>query len=222
MAIMAELRKQLGQQVKDGAGAGLPRPADPRAERGRRIQAHGRGPRRAGAGQSSSDQTDAWSQNLQKAAQSGRRLHAVPLDLRRNSTWTSTAPRSPRWASRWTTSTRRLEVYLGSLYVNNFNAFGRDWQVNVQAEGDFRNRVDDINLLKVRNNQGQMVPLGALGNVREIGGPIFVNRYNLYTAAADHRQPTARASAPAKSSTPVDEAGRQDAAPLDEPRSGPN
>ena len=77
-----------------------------------------------------------------------------------------------------------LPIYLGSLYVNSFNVFGRQWQVNVQAEGDFRNRERDINLLQVRNNQGQMVPLGALGTVREIGGPIFVNRYNLYTAAA--------------------------------------
>ena len=77
-----------------------------------------------------------------------------------------------------------LQIYLGSLYVNSFNAFGRHWQVNVQAEGDYRNQVEDINLLKVRNNQGQMVPLGALGNIREIGGPIFVNRYNLYTAAS--------------------------------------
>jgi multidrug efflux pump len=76
-----------------------------------------------------------------------------------------------------------LEILLGSLYVNSFNAFGRHWQVNVQAEGSFRNRVEDINLLKVRNNRGEMVPLGALGEVREIGGPIFVNRYNLYTAA---------------------------------------
>lgn len=77
-----------------------------------------------------------------------------------------------------------LEIYLGSLYVNSFNVFGRQWQVNVQAEGDYRNRIDDINLLKVRNNRGEMVPFGALANVREIGGPIFVNRYNLYTAAA--------------------------------------
>ncbi len=77
-----------------------------------------------------------------------------------------------------------LEIYLGSLYVTNFNAFGRHWQVNVQAAGGFRDRVDDVNLLKVRNNQGDMVPLGALGNMHEIGGPIFVNRYNLYTAAS--------------------------------------
>ncbi len=77
-----------------------------------------------------------------------------------------------------------LEIYLGSLYVTNLNAFGRHWQVNIQAEGQFRNGVDDLNLLKVRNNQGQMVPLGTLVNVREIGGPIFVNRYNLFAATA--------------------------------------
>jgi multidrug efflux pump len=76
-----------------------------------------------------------------------------------------------------------LQIYLGSLYVNSFNAFGRLWQVNVQADGVFRNGIEDINLLQVRNNRGEMVYLGALGNVREIGGPIFVNRYNLYTAA---------------------------------------
>jgi len=76
-----------------------------------------------------------------------------------------------------------LGIYLGSSYVNSFNEFGRYWQVTLQAEGQFRSRVDNINLLQVRNNQGLMVPLGTLVNVREIGGPIFVQRYNLYTAA---------------------------------------
>ena len=74
-------------------------------------------------------------------------------------------------------------MYLGSLYVNSFNEFGRHWQVTIQAEGQFRNRVEDINLLQVRNKWGQMVPLGTLVNVREIGGPVSVTRYNLYTAA---------------------------------------
>ena len=78
---------------------------------------------------------------------------------------------------------KTLEIYLGSLYVSNFNEFGRDWQVNLQAEGKFRSRTDNLNLLYVRNNQGLMVPLGTLVTVREIGGPIFVQRYNLYTAA---------------------------------------
>ena len=77
-----------------------------------------------------------------------------------------------------------LGMYLGSLYVNSFNQFGRHWQVTVQLEGDYRNRVEDINLLQVRNKWGQMVPMGTLVNVREIGGPIVVTRYNLYTAAA--------------------------------------
>jgi multidrug efflux pump len=76
-----------------------------------------------------------------------------------------------------------LSMYLGSLYVNSFNEFGRHWQVTVQLEGDYRNRVEDINLLQVRNKWGQMVPMGTLINVKEIGGPISVTRYNLYTAA---------------------------------------
>ena len=74
-------------------------------------------------------------------------------------------------------------MYLGSLYVTSFNEFGRYWQVTLQADGQFRNRVEDINLLQVRNKWGQMVPLGTLVNMREIGGPVMVTRYNLYTAA---------------------------------------
>jgi multidrug efflux pump len=76
-----------------------------------------------------------------------------------------------------------LEIYLGSLYVNSFNEFGRHWQVTVQADRDFRYKVDDIQLLQVRNKQGQMVPIATLVDVQEINGPIFVKRYNLSTAA---------------------------------------
>jgi multidrug efflux pump len=78
---------------------------------------------------------------------------------------------------------KTLSVYLGSLYVTNFNEFGRYWQVNLQAEGQFRSRLADLNLLYIRNKQGLMVPLGTLAHVREVGGPLFVQRYNLYTAA---------------------------------------
>jgi multidrug efflux pump len=77
-----------------------------------------------------------------------------------------------------------LDMYLGSLYVNSYNDFGRHWQVTVQAEGKFRDRVEDINLFQVRNNRGQMVPLGTLVTPRETVGPISVTRYNLYTAAS--------------------------------------
>jgi multidrug efflux pump len=76
-----------------------------------------------------------------------------------------------------------LQSYLGSLYVNSFNEFGRYWQVTVQAEGAYRARVEDINLLQVRNKWGGMVPLGTLVAMRDVGGPVFVTRYNLATAA---------------------------------------
>ncbi len=76
-----------------------------------------------------------------------------------------------------------LQIYLGSLYATNFNQFGRYWQVNLQAEGPYRARVEGINLLQVRNRSGQMVPLGSLVAVREIGGPVFVTRYNLAASA---------------------------------------
>jgi multidrug efflux pump subunit AcrB len=77
-----------------------------------------------------------------------------------------------------------LQVFLGSYYVNNFNEFGRTWQVNIQADPRFRSRVSDILRLQVRNNQGQMVRLGTVLDVRDATGPVMVMRYNLYSAAA--------------------------------------
>jgi multidrug efflux pump len=77
-----------------------------------------------------------------------------------------------------------LQVYLGSYYVNDFNKFGRTWQVVVQAEGPFRNDPEDVKRLKVRSATGDMVPLGALLTIHEIGGPILLMRYNMYPAAA--------------------------------------
>jgi multidrug efflux pump len=77
-----------------------------------------------------------------------------------------------------------LQVYLGSFYVNDFNLYGRTWQVVVQAEGRFRNDPDKVPLLKVRSSRGDMVPLGAVLTIREIGGPILLMRYNMYPAAA--------------------------------------
>jgi multidrug efflux pump subunit AcrB len=77
-----------------------------------------------------------------------------------------------------------LQVYLGSYYVNNFNEFGRTWQVNVQADPRFRSQVSDVRQLQVRNNQGQMVRLGTLLDVRDTSGPVMVMRYNLYSAAS--------------------------------------
>jgi multidrug efflux pump len=76
-----------------------------------------------------------------------------------------------------------LQVYLGSYYVNNFNQFGRTWQVNLQADPQFRDKVPDVRQLQVRNRSGQMVRLGTLLDVRDTSGPVMVMRYNLYSAA---------------------------------------
>jgi multidrug efflux pump len=77
-----------------------------------------------------------------------------------------------------------LQVAMGSYYVNNFNEFGRNWQVNVQAAQQFRADVNDIRQLQVRNNAGQMVRLGTFLDVRDTVGPVMVMRYNMYSAAA--------------------------------------
>ena len=76
-----------------------------------------------------------------------------------------------------------LQIFVGSAYVGNFNAFGRYWQVNIQADGAFRQQVDDLNQLYVRNVSGEMVPLGTLVDVRDSSGPVLIIRYNLYPAA---------------------------------------
>jgi len=76
-----------------------------------------------------------------------------------------------------------LQGYLGSAYVNDFTAFGRNWQVTVQADARFRMRPEDIGRLKVVNEAGRMVPLATLLAVRDSSGPATVNRFNLYPSA---------------------------------------
>ena len=76
-----------------------------------------------------------------------------------------------------------LQVYLGSAYVNDFNRFGRTWQVIAQADAPFRDGVDDIGDLRTRNSAGEMVPIGSMVDIRESYGPDPVIRYNGYPAA---------------------------------------
>ncbi|WP_337174109.1 efflux RND transporter permease subunit [Paludisphaera sp.] len=82
-----------------------------------------------------------------------------------------------------------LQVYLGSLYVNDFNRFGRTWQVNVQGLADFRRERDDLSGLQVRNEDGGMVPLGSLATMRDASGPVLILRYNMYPSAAVNLRP---------------------------------
>jgi multidrug efflux pump subunit AcrB len=82
-----------------------------------------------------------------------------------------------------------LQVYLGSLYVNDFNRFGRTWQVNVQGQADFRKQINDLTGLKVRNSRGGMVPLGSVAKIRDVSGPVMLIRYNLYPSATINLYP---------------------------------
>jgi len=76
-----------------------------------------------------------------------------------------------------------MQTYLGSIYVNDFNRFGRTYEVIAQADTPFRSRPEDIAQLKVRNNQSTMVPLGAMVHVSETTGPDTAMRYNGFRAA---------------------------------------
>jgi multidrug efflux pump len=77
-----------------------------------------------------------------------------------------------------------LQVYLGSLYVNDFNRFGRTWQVNVQGDANFRKQIEDLKQLKIRNESGGMAPLGSMASIRDVSGPVLIMRYNMYPSAA--------------------------------------
>ncbi|MEM4986930.1 efflux RND transporter permease subunit [Collimonas sp. H4R21] len=76
-----------------------------------------------------------------------------------------------------------LQIYLGSLYVNDFNKFGRTFQVRVQADAPFRAHAEDIGLLKARNDRGEMVPLSSLLKMTQSYGPDQAIRYNAFPSA---------------------------------------
>ncbi len=78
---------------------------------------------------------------------------------------------------------RTIQAYMGGLFVNYFNRFGRQWQVYVEAEGEYRNNLDNVGQFYVRNSQGDMVPLSALTKFESRPGPEFTMRYNLYRSA---------------------------------------
>lgn len=76
-----------------------------------------------------------------------------------------------------------LQINLGSIYVNDFNRFGRTWQVVAQADAPFRDQADDITKLKTKNLLGEMVPIGSMVQIKEGSGPDRVTHYNGYLAA---------------------------------------
>jgi hydrophobic/amphiphilic exporter-1 (mainly G- bacteria), HAE1 family len=73
-----------------------------------------------------------------------------------------------------------LQAFLGGAYVNQFNRFGRQWKVYLQAEPEYRASADKINDFYVRNSKGEMTPLGSLVTIRRVSGPEYTNRFNLF------------------------------------------
>jgi HAE1 family hydrophobic/amphiphilic exporter-1 len=84
-----------------------------------------------------------------------------------------------------------LQTFMGSYFVNYFNRFGRQWQVFVQAEGDFRTDAGQVGQFFVKNKDAQMVPLSAFVTPKAISGPEFTMRYNLYRSAQINATPAA-------------------------------
>jgi hydrophobic/amphiphilic exporter-1 (mainly G- bacteria), HAE1 family len=84
---------------------------------------------------------------------------------------------------------KTLQTFMGGYFVNYFNRFGRQWQVFVQADGEYRRNVDQVGQFFVRNKEGGMVPLSALTNSNAISGPEFTMRYNLYRSAQINATP---------------------------------
>jgi HAE1 family hydrophobic/amphiphilic exporter-1 len=78
---------------------------------------------------------------------------------------------------------KTLQTFMGGYFIDYFNRFGRQWQVYVQAEGDYRTRAENLGLFYVRNHDGEAVPLAALTSTKAISGPEFTMRYNLYRSA---------------------------------------
>jgi HAE1 family hydrophobic/amphiphilic exporter-1 len=84
-----------------------------------------------------------------------------------------------------------LQCFMGGTFVNYFNRFGRQWQIYVQAEGNYRTQAEGLRQFYVRNNDGQMVPLSAVTFLRPTSGPEFTLRYNLYRSAQINGSPAA-------------------------------
>jgi HAE1 family hydrophobic/amphiphilic exporter-1 len=78
---------------------------------------------------------------------------------------------------------RTIQAFMGGLFINYFNRFGRQWQVYIEAEGDFRTRAENVGQFYVRNSKGEMVPLSALTKFESRPGPEFTMRYNMYRSA---------------------------------------
>lgn len=129
----------------------------------------------------------AMSQKIIDAAEKSGKFRGLFTSFRANASWLSIE--LDREAARKLNVSLAeifdtLQVNFGSLYVNDFNRFGRTWQVNIQADAGYRMREQDLKRLKVHSANGGMVPLASVAAAKEINGPVLLTRYNLYPTAA--------------------------------------
>src|SRR5260370_7689877 len=78
---------------------------------------------------------------------------------------------------------KTLQTFMGGYFVNYFNRFGRQWQVYVEAEGEYRTRPENLSLFYVRNHYGESIPMSSLTATKSVSGPEFTMRYNLYRSS---------------------------------------
>ena len=200
--IAAKLAHALRQGSARGAGERLPGAAHPRRRPHGRIQVHGRRPRRSWARKRSQQQANLLRDKADQLRGPGDR----PLLIMQPNVFRANAPQLYADLNRAQCMTmgvpladafNTLQIYLGSLYVNDFNLFGRTWQVVVQADAKFRNQIDAAQQLKVRNNEGDMVPIGSLADVREVNGPLGPHPLQHVSGRRRQRQHRARGQFPA-------------------------
>ncbi len=103
-----------------------------------------------------------------------------------------------------------LQAFLGGLFVNQFNRFGRQWRVFLQAEGAERVSPAAIERFYVRNNEGTMVPLSTLESTKPAFGPQYTNRFNVYQRGADDRRPRAAPTAPGQALDVLEQVAQRD------------
>lgn len=123
---------------------------------------------------------------VDEAGKSGR-LRGLFTSYRANATWLSVEldrESARKMGIELSEVFDTLQVNFGSLYVNDFNRFGRTWQVNIQADASYRMREQDLKRLKVRSTHGAMVPLASIATIKEVEGPVLITRHNLYPTAA--------------------------------------
>ena len=127
------------------------------------------------------------SQSIIESAEKSGQFRGLFTSFRANSTWLSIEldrESARKMGVPLTEVFDTLQTNFGSLYVNDFNRFGRTWQVNVQADSEFRMRQEDLKRLKVHSSNGGMVPLASVARIDEVRGPVLITRYNLYPTAA--------------------------------------